>query len=59
MLIDSGCARWHDAGSSDWLDGTYCGFRRGENGVFYFSGLMEWEDTKFCGRGVAVVGAGL
>ena len=59
MLWYPSCAGWHGASSSSWLYDTYCGFRRGENGVFSCNGVIEWADVRNCGRGVAVVGTGL
>ena len=59
MLKYSSCAGWHDASSYSWVDSTYYGFRRGENGVFSFRGSTIWDETKLCGRGVAVIGTGL
>ena len=56
---NKGCAGWHDAGSSYWLDDTTCGFRRGATGIYSFSGTGIWKDPKSCSRGVAVVGTGL
>ena len=59
MLKYLSCAGWHGTSSSNWIDDTSYGFRRGDDGVFSFRGSSNWEETKNCGRGVAVVGTGL
>ena len=58
MLRYPGCAGWHSAGYSDWVDSTYPGFVRGNSGVFSFNS-NNWTGNNHMGRGVAVVGTGL
>ena len=56
MLWYPSCARWHGASSSTWLYYTSDSFMRGAGGIFSFSGSGDgWNDSKLCGRGVAVI----
>ena len=55
MLRYPGCAGWHGASYSNWVNGAG-GFIRGVSGVFFF----DWDGwagaySVYCGRGVAVV----
>ena len=61
MLRYPGCAGWHGASSSVWLDRAERSFRRGSSGVFSFYGgyHIPWNGSDSMGRGVAVVGTGL
>jgi len=52
MLRYPGCAGWHGASYSNWVNGAG-GFIRGVSGVFSF-GWDGWAGG-YCGRGVAVV----
>ncbi len=54
-----GCSGWHGASKPYWLNNTSNGFRRGNGGMFSFSGSGTWAGNNSCGRGVAVVGTGL
>lgn len=59
-----GCSGWHGTSVAYWLNDTNCGFIRGGDGMFSFdgrlaSGVSYWTGHYNCGRGVAVVGAGL
>ncbi len=54
---NKGCAGWHDT-SNTWFYDTNSAFARGGSGVFSFNGYI-WTGHYICGRGVAVVGAGL
>ena len=56
-----GCATWHGARSSTWLDTTGNGFVRGSGSIFSFDG---WSSGSFLhsarlGRAVVVCGSGL
>ena len=52
-----GCAGWHSASDSDWVNSSYPYFLRGDVGLFSFGGNNA--SLSICARGVAVVGAGL
>ena len=52
-----GCAGWHSASNSNWVDGGVTYFVRGSGGLFCFYGYDPINSN--CARGVAVVGAGL
>lgn len=52
-----GCAGWHSASHSYWVDSSGPYFLRGGGGLFGFSNGSA--SVSFCARGVAVVGAGL
>ena len=52
-----GCAGWHSASISSWVNSSYPHFERGNGGLFSFSGYNA--SFSLCARGVAVVGAGL
>ena len=51
-----GCAKWHSAAHSDWVDSSNPYFTRGNGGMFSFD--CDASFTYYC-RGVAVCGAGL
>lgn len=52
-----GCAGWHTASNSTWVDSTYPYFIRGVGGIFSF--IRDYAiDSVYC-RGVAVCGVGL
>ena len=52
-----GCAGWHSASYSYWVDSSYPCFLRGYGGLFSFNNSNA--SSSYCARGVAVVGAGL
>ena len=52
-----GCAGWHSASDSYWVDSSYPCFLRGGGGLFSF--FVDYARLSFFARGVAVVGAGL
>ena len=52
-----GCAGWHSASSTDWVDGRYPYFIRDGGGLFSFSNGSSGGSG--LARGVAVCGAGL
>ena len=55
-----GCAGWHGASNTtSWVytGGSY--FKRGGRGLFTSGGNVYGDSDTYCGRGVAVVGAGL
>lgn len=53
-----GCAGWHSASNSYWVDSSVPYFARGSGGLFGFVYGSNASDIS-CARGVAVVGAGL
>ena len=53
---NNGCQGWHSASNSNWVNGRYPYFVRGNGGVFSFN---YGDGDAYGGRGVAVVGAGL
>ena len=53
-----GCAGWHVASNSNWVDGWYPCFNRGGGGLFSFNSSYGASNSYYA-RGVAVVGAGL
>ncbi len=56
MLKQLRCAGWHGASYSRWLYDTAGDFIRGGSEVFSFNNSGNgWNDSKICGRGVAVV----
>ena len=54
-----GCAGWHSASDSRWVDSRYPYFLRGSGGLFSFHFYGGNSSFSHCARGVAVVGAGL
>ena len=52
-----GCAKWHSASNSNWVNSSYPYFGRGGGGLFSF--YNNDASITYWGRGVAVVGAGL
>lgn len=52
-----GCAGWHSASDSYWVNGSYSCFIRGYGGLFSFN-YYNASNSDYA-RGVAVVGAGL
>ena len=52
-----GCAGWHSASLSVWVNSSYPYFKRGNGGLFSFYDYGASYSS--CARGVAVVGAGL
>ena len=52
-----GCAGWHSASSTDWVDGSYSYFIRDGGGLFSFN--SNGSNRSWLARGVAVCGAGL
>lgn len=58
---NNGCAGWHSAAHSIWVNGTYPYFGRGYEGIFSFDRDLAYyggNGNAYC-RGVAVCGAGL
>ena len=56
-VTNPGCAGWHSASNSNWVNSSYPYFIRGSGGLFSFNDFDA--SSSFCARGVAVVGAGL
>ena len=52
-----GCAGWHSASCSNWVNSSYPYFERGNGGLFSFGSY--YASYSYSARGVAVVGAGL
>ena len=53
-----GCAGWHSASWSNWVNTSFPYFIRGEGGIFSFY-YEDYASTEFVGRGVVVCGEGL
>lgn len=53
-----GCAGWHSASDSYWVNSSNPYFNRGDGGLFSFYNYYNASGSG-CARGVAVVGAGL
>ena len=56
-MTNPGCAGWHSASNSDWVNSNYPYFGRGDGGIFSFS-RGSASGNYYC-RGVVVCGAGL
>ena len=56
--VNPGCAGWHSASHSDWINNTFIGFLRGGGGFFSFSNYLH-AGSHNSARAVVVCGAGL